>query len=101
MDKIRALYEYKNTLAGKEYLYVEEVFILQFLNDGKNALVARKGGYYSPDGLGAGSFSGNTQKAAGITTTLEIMSLSDLVIVDEKTLPYGIVWRELDKALTF
>ena len=107
MDKIRAFYEYteKVKIYGgqeKETLIVEEVFILKFL-DGKNALVARKGGVYAPaplakDGL---EIVGKDYRTAGIITNVEVMPIDKLIVVDEKTLPGGIVWEQKAKMPVF
>ena len=108
MDKVRALYEYKEKgNNGKEYKVVEEVFILKFLDDGKNALCARKGEMYAPhleekrtlvgenDGRIVGANAG--AKVMGTVTETEVMKLADLLIIDEKFLPAGVVWKETDK----
>lgn len=107
MDKIRAFYEYTETVKvyggkEKEVLIVEEVFILKFL-DGKNALVARKGNGYKPnpafkEGL---EIVGKENRTAGIATNLEVMPIDKLVVVDENTLPGGVVWEQNGKLPIF
>lgn len=107
MDKIRALYEYTEKVEivkgkEKEILIVEEVFILKFL-DGKNALVARKGGGYKPSPLQQEQLHvvGKDIDVVGVSTNIEVMPLDKLIILDVNTVPQGIVWRQEVNKLVF
>lgn len=100
MDKILALYEYKEKIEGKDFLRVEEVFILKFL-DGKNCLVARKGDYFAPERLEGMFTVGDRNKATGIATVVEVMPLESLVIIDKQIAPNGVIFRSEEKKVVF
>ena len=105
MDKIRAFYETRKIEkradgVEKEILTVEEVFILKFL-DAINVLVARNGGYYkaTPKHMEHLYVVGNQADTIGAVSTVEVMPIDSLIIVDENTAPKGVIYRQVFKEI--
>ena len=100
MMKLRAFYERqsKGGKWGDDVTVIEEVFVVDILENGKKALVARQGEPYKAPEL---NYTNMALAPTGMKTTFEIMDMANLHIVDESICPAGVIFTQGEKARTF